>query len=404
LDPLYEPAAGPRPEAARLQPPLADLRRLRGRALAAGVLGLGLCAAGYFTSAATLYRAWLVAFLFWSGVAAGSLAVALLHHLSRGAWGLVIRRVLEAAARTLPVVALLFVPIALGLGELYEWARPEAVAADELLRHKAPYLNPAFFLLRAAGYFLLWAGFAFLLDRLSRRQDETGEPRLFRRMQTLAGPGIVVYGLTATLAGVDWLMSLDARWFSSLYGLYFVIGQAVTALAFVILVETWLARRPPMDGVLQPRHLHDHGKLLLAFVMVWAYFAYSQFLIIWSGNLPEETVFYHRRLHGGWQWLSLAVLVLHFALPFVLLLSRDWKRAARPLQAIAALVLGARWLDLYWQAVPSLHPGAATFSWLDPAAMLAVGGLWLAAFFDQLARRTLLPVNDPYIVEALEHE
>ena len=404
MDPLHEPPGGPRPDAARFAPPVADLRRLRGRALLAGAVGLAACLAGYFTAPATLYRAWLVAFLFWSGVAAGCLAVAMLHHVTRGAWGLVIRRVLEAAARTLPVAALLFVPVVLGLGDLYEWARPEAVAADELLRHKAPYLNPTFFLLRAAGYFLVWAAFAFLFDRLSQRQDATGEPRLFRRMQTLAGPGIVAYGLTATLASVDWLMSLDARWYSSLHGLYFVIGQAVTALAFVILVETWLARRAPMAGVLQPRHLHDHGKLLLAFVMVWAYFAYSQFLIIWSGNLPEETVFYHRRLHGGWQWLSLAVLVLHFALPFALLLSRDWKRAAGPLGAIAALVLGARWLDLYWQAVPSLHPESATFSWLDPAAMLAVGGLWLAAFFHQLARRTLLPVNDPYIVEALEHE
>jgi hypothetical protein len=385
-------------------PPAADLARLGRGALLAGAAGLVACAAGWFLAPAALYRAWLVAFLFWSSVAVGCLAIAMLHHLTGGAWGLVVRRQLEAAARTLPVVALLFVPVALGLDELYEWARPEAVAADALLRHKASYLNPGFFLLRAAGYFLLWGTFAFLLDRLSRRQDTTGDPGLLRRMQRLAGPGIVVYGLTATLASVDWLMSLDPRWYSSLYGLYFVIGQAVTALAFVILMESWLVRRPPLDTVLRPRHLHDHGKLLLAFVMVWAYFAFSQFLIIWSGHLPEETVFYHRRLHGGWQWLSLAVLLLHFVLPFALLLSRDWKRAARPLAAIAALVLGARWLDLYWQAAPSLHPESATLHWLDPAAMLAVGGLWLAAFCRELSRRPLLPVNDPFLAEALAHE
>jgi hypothetical protein len=326
----------------------------------------------------------------------------MLHHMSRGAWGLMVRRPFEAGARTILYIALLFVPIALGLQHIYEWSDPAVVAADPLLQHKQPYLNVPFFLARTLLYFVSFAGLAYALSALSRRQDETGDPALFRRMQLIAGPGIVYFCLAITLAGVDWLMSVDAKWFSSLYGLYFLVCQGLSALAFITLVAVWLSRRAPMDRLLVPRHFHDYGKLMLAFVMVWAYFSFSQFLIIWSGNMPEEAEYYHRRLHGGWQALSLAVALVHFVLPFALLLSRDLKRSARLLGGIAVLVLGARWLDLYWQVGPSLHPEGAVFHWLDLAATLGIGGVWCGLFFHELAKRTMIPVNDPFIVEAIE--
>ncbi len=256
-------------------------------------------------------------------------------------------------------------------------------------------------------YFAIWTVLAFMLASRSRRQDEAGGAEataLFRRMQTIAGPGIVIYVLTMTLASVDWLMSLDPHWLSSLYGLYFVIGQGLSALAFTVLVAAWLAKREPMASHLQPRHLHDYGKLMLAFVMVWAYFSFSQFLIIWSGNMPEETTFYHRRLHGGWQYLSLAIVIFHFVLPFLLLLSRDIKRSGKRIAPVALLILLVRGLDWWWQTAPTLYPERFHLGWMDVVTPIAIGGIWLGFFFHQLAKQPLIPVGDPYIVEALEHE
>jgi hypothetical protein len=389
------------PRAEDFQPP-AELVRLRNRSFLVGAVGVVLCAVGAMLDVQQFFRSYLVGWLYWVAPALGCLSLLMLHHMSRGAWGLMVRRPFEAAARTILYLAVLFVPIALGLDHIYEWTDSAAVAADHLLQHKAAYLNKPFFLVRSLAYFAAFSGLAFALSRLSQRQDDSGDPKLFGRMQRISGPGIVFFCLAITLAGVDWVMSLDAKWFSSLYGLYFLVCQGLAALAFITLVAVWLSRRPPMDRLFEPRHFHDYGKLMLAFVMIWAYFGFSQFLIIWSGNMPEEAEFYHRRLHGGWQALSLAVVLLHFVLPFALLLSRDLKRSARLLGGIAILVLAARWLDLYWQVGPSLHPDGATVHWLDLAATLAVGGLWCGLFFHELGKRTLIPVHDPFLAEALE--
>ncbi|HEX9669323.1 MAG TPA: hypothetical protein VGC93_07540 [Thermoanaerobaculia bacterium] len=381
----------------------AALDRLQLRALLAGGAGILLCALGYFLDRPAFFRAWLVGWLFWLGIALGCLAIMMLHHLTRGAWGLVARRVLEAAGRTLPVLALLFVPLLFGLQELYPWARPEA-EADHLLQAKAAYLNVPFFVARAALYFAIWGGFAFMLSRLSRRQDETGELQLTRRMQLLASGGIVLYCLAASFASVDWLMSLQPHWFSTIYGVYFLGGQGISALAFLIVVALFLWRREPMSEVLSPGHFHDWGKLLLAFVMLWTYFSFSQFLIIWSGNLPEEITWYAARTRGGWQWLAIALALFHFALPFVLLLSRDLKRRPQRLAAVAGWMLAMRWLDLVWQVEPAFSPERFSFHWLYLAAPLAVGGLWLAAWAAELKKRPLLPLNDPWLPEALAHD
>ncbi len=388
----------------RTAPP--ELGRLERRAWMVGLVAAALAAAGFLLDSGQFYRSYLVAWLLWAGVALGCLAVMLLHHLTRGAWGLVVRRVLEAAAGTMPVLALLFVPLLLGLGELYLWARPEQVAADELLRQKAAYLNPAGFIGRAVVYLGIWSFFALALARLSRRQDETGERGLFRRMRVLAAVGLPVYCLLATFASVDWLMSLDPHWYSSIFGVYFVGGHGVSAFAFLIPVALLLSRREPMSGVFQPRHFHDYGKLLLAFVMLWTYFALSQLLIIWSGHLPEEIPWYLARLRGGWQWVALALAGFHFALPFVLLLSRDLKRDARRLAAVAVLLLAMRWVDLYWLAAPSFGHGehgahGPLPHWLDPVTAVAVGGVWLAVFAGRLRRSPLLPVNAPGLAEAV---
>ncbi len=242
---------------------------------------------------------------------------------------------------------------------------------------------------------------AFLISGLSRRQDRGDDPGITRRMQLFAGPGLAAYCLAVTFASVDWLMSLQRGWYSTIYGVYLMGSQGLSALAFLIVFGLWLVRREPMDRVLHPRIFHDYGKLMLAFVMLWAYFCFSQFLIMWSGNIPEETHFYLRRFHGGWGAVGLALVIFHFALPFALLLSRDLKRDAGRLAWVAMLMLVMRWVDLLWQVEPAFETQTPALYWMYLAAPVAVGGLWLAYFLRELRSRPLLPVNDPYLPEAL---
>src|SRR5664279_3039207 len=346
-------------------PPTADLAALGRRSLLVGALFALVSLAGLASDPAQFFRSYLVAFADVLGVALGSLAILMLHHMSGGACGLVIRRILEASSRTIPLVALFAVPLFLGLRHLYPWADPGRVAGDEILRHRANYMNATGVAIRLAVCLLLWTVFAQALSRMSKRQDDAPEPGLERKMRLVAAPGLALYCLLVSVVSVDLLMSLDLHWFSAIYGIYVVGGQAISGLAFTLVVCLFLARNGPMQEVLQPRHVHDLGKLLLAFTMLWAYFALSQFLIIWSGNLPEEIGFFHDRLTGGWGVVSVALALFHFAVPFVFLLSRNFKRAIGKLVWIAALLLFMRWVDLYWLVAPTFHPGKLSLHWLD---------------------------------------
>ncbi|AXA35139.1 MAG: hypothetical protein D6691_06595 [Candidatus Hydrogenedentota bacterium] len=350
------------------------------------------------------YHSYLVAFIYWFHFGLGALAFLMIQYLTGGAWGLMGRRVFEAASRTLPLLVVLFLPIVVGMHSLYEWSHAEVVAKDPVLQQKVAYLNPKGFLIRTAIYFALWVLVGFLLARWSAKQDRALEPgAMSQRCATLSGPGLVIYGLSATFASVDWLMSLEPHWYSTIYGALFVVGELCGALAFTIVVLVWLGKGP-LSSVLGKRHYHDFGKLLLAFVMLWAYISFSQFLIIWSGNLAEEVTFYVKRLEGAWQYVALALIIAHFALPFLLLLSRDLKRNPSTLVLVALLVLGMRYVDLFYLIRPaSPHREFAGFSWMDLAAFVAVGGIWCAAFLFNLSKRSLLPVNDLRLKEAIEH-
>ncbi len=380
-----------------------DLQQFRKRCLGIGILGLAVSVLGAFLNREQFFRSYLQAYLFWLGIALGCLAITMLHHLSGGAWGLVIRRLLEAAARTLPLMAVLFVPIVLGLPSLYEWARPAVVAQDKILQHKAPYLNVPFFLARALLYFAVWNLIAYLLAKWSLEQDRTADPSLSRRLELLSGPGLVIYGTTMNFASIDWVMSLEAHWFSTIYGLSFMVGQVLGAFAFVIAVSIWLSTRKPFSEFLSSGHLHDLGKLLLAFVMLWAYMAFSQFLIIYSGNLPEEIPWYLRREQGVWGGIALGLILFHFVLPFLLLLSRDLKQHGGKLLKVAALVVLMRYVELFWLVSPASRAQGGFHLWLDAATLIGIGGLWLALFARQLKGRPVLPLNDPWLQEALEH-
>ncbi|MEP7187972.1 MAG: hypothetical protein ABI901_02125, partial [Roseiflexaceae bacterium] len=375
-------------------------------ALAVGLLGLAACAAGALLDPGTFFPSYLFALIFWLGVPLGSLAIQMLYHLVGGAWGLPIRRIQEAAALTLPLLLVLFVPLLFGLGWLYAWARPDAVAADPLLQHKSAYLNPAFFTIRAVIYFAIWIGMAYLLNRWSMEQDRTGDPILADRMRNLSRFGLVAYMLTLTFASIDWVQSIEAHWYSTIYGLIYLAGQGLAGFAFAIIVAALLANRAPLDAEATPARFGDLGGLLLVFVMFWAYVELSQFLLIWSGNLPEEVTWYVQRGQGGWNWIIIVVIALQFFLPFLLLLARRVKQTIPALAGVAGLILVVHLLDLFWLVVPPFRPAGFSIHWLDLAAPIGIGGVWVAAFVWLLGRRPLLPLHDPrnpMLQEAIEH-
>jgi hypothetical protein len=370
-------------------------------ALIVGVVGLGLCAMGFMGDREHFFRAWLMAYMVWFGVALGSMAWLMIQYLSGGAWGVVTRRIFEASSRTLPFMAVLFLPIALGIHDLYLWSHPDAVARDEILRHREPYMNPAFFYMRAVIYFVLWSGLAYLLSAWSRQQDAGPDDVLALRLQRLSGGGLVLYAVTLFFASVDWVMSLDPHWFSTIYGILFMGGQGLGSMAFTIAVVVLLAQSEPMSHVFGPNHLHDLGKLMLAFVMLWAYFQFSQFLIIWSANIPEEIPFYLTRVEGGWKWVSTVLVLGHFVLPFLLLLNRDLKRT-RALAALAVYVIVMRFVDLFWLIGPEHGQSGLSVHWLNLVTPFAIGGVFVGLFLWQLGTRPLLPLGEPELADAIE--
>lgn len=391
----------------------AGIERLASRALMIGGAGLAACLVGAVLDREQFFRSYLLGFMFVAAVPLGCLALFMLHNMSGGGWGFVIRRVLEAGTRTFPVLLVLFLPLALGIHQLYEWSHADVVAQDALLQNKSGYLNTEFFLARTAGYFLVWLALAYFLNKWSAQQDTNPAEggNYIRRMQYVSGAGLLLYGLTVTFACVDWVMSLEPHWFSTIYGLMFIVGQGLTTLCFAVLMLRRLERAEPLAGIVRPSHFHDLGNLMLAFVVLWAYIAYSQYLIIWSGNLPEENVWYLRRTGGGWQILAIFLIAFHFAVPFLLLLSRKLKRQAETLSRLAVALIAMRLLDLIWLINPAFaHAGEGgeiathfTVHWMDFAAPVGIGGIWLWAFARQLQKRPLVPQGDPRLAEMLAH-
>jgi len=345
------------------------------------------------------FRSYLISYLFWLGIAAGCLPLLMLHHLVGGTWGFVVRRILEAGTRTLPLMAALFVPLLFGIHSLYEWSHADVVARDPMLQEKHAYLNVPFFIVRTVVYFIAWISFAAVLNRWSAKQDATGDVRLIRKFQLISAPGIIAYSFAITFASIDWGMSLEPHWFSTIYGMLFIVGQTLAALAFVIPVAGLLSESPPASEFMRSDVFQDLGNLLLTFVMLWAYVAFSQYLIIWAGNLPEEIPWYIHRGTHGWQWVAAVLALFHFAVPFALLLGRRNKREKKFLGGIAVAILLMRWVDIYWLIAPSFY-SAVRIHFLDVVLFVVIGGIWLNVFLHQLNKRALLPLRDPnFVVE-----
>ncbi len=379
---------------------------LQQRALIAGVIGVVLCVIGYVKSPESLLHSYLLAFMFILGLSLGSLGLLMMQHLTGGMWGIVIRRPLESATRALPLVFILFAPIFFGFRYLYgAWLNAPATGEGRLSDFQQHYLTASWFHIRALIYFAVWLLLMWVFNSWSRKQDIDREDRaLRRRLKMLAGPGIILYVFAMSFAAIDWVMSLSPHWASTIYGFLYVAGQLISSMSLMICVVVLLSRAPVFQGVLKPRYLHDLGKLLLAFVMLWAYFSFSQLLIIWSGNSPEEISFYRSRLYGEWGYVSVIILIFHFFVPFFLLLSRDLKRNPSLLPKVAMWLIFMRFVDIYWLTRPEFTPSAIPSLW-DLAAGLGLIGLWFFVFAWQLQRMPLLPLGDPKLEEVLDpHE
>jgi hypothetical protein len=392
----------------------ADLNRLRTLALGIGGIGLILWAIGVYFQPEQALRSWLLGYIFWGGIGIGSIGILLLQYLTGGAWGVVIRRVAEAGSRTLPLVILLFIPLALGVysGNIYTWTH--LPPTDHAIHERGIFLTWWAWILRSVIYFALFSVMAYLLNKWSLEQDNTSNhedaAKFLGRATAFSGPTMVFYALVVTFAVVDWVMTLDPHWFSTIWGLLFVAGWALSCFCFSVIVLAYLSDSAPMNRVIGKRHFHDIGKLMLALTMVWAYFNFSQFLIIWSGNIPEETGWYLTRMKGGWGYIAWGLIVFHFAFPFLVLLQQDFKRKAKLLAGLGVFILVLRLIDMFFLIAPSpridthgLEQGAFVISWLDIVGPVAVGGIWIWYFIGQLMSRPLVPVMDPFLEKAIEH-
>lgn len=396
----------------KYSPPVTQIEGLRTLALGVGGIALLAWFVGLYFDAEAALRGWLLGFIFWGGIGIGSIGVLLLQYLTGGAWGVVIRRVVEAGSRTLPLIVLMFIPLAVGLGSLYEWTH--LPADDYTVVHRGAFQTPFWWIVRSVVYFALFGVMAYLLNKWSLEQDRTDNyedaASLLARMSRFSGPTMVVFCLTVTFAAVDWVMSLDPHFFSTIWGLLFVAGWALSCFCFSVTVLAYLSDKAPMNHVLGKRHFHDIGKLMLALVMVWAYFNFSQLLIIWSGNIPEETGWYLVRMAGGWGVIGVGLILFHFAFPFLILLQQDFKRRPRLLASIAIFILVMRLIDMFYLIGPTpridmhgMAPGTFIVSWLDIVGPIAVGGLWLWYFFGQLVKRPLVPPMEPFLDRAIGH-
>lgn len=369
--------------------------------LITGMVGLLMCALGWAFEPHEFFLAYLFAFLFWFGIALGCSGFLMIHHLTGGRWGYPVRRFFEAAIGTLPLLAVFFVPILFGLSQLYPWANEASVSIDKVLQHKHAYMNPPLFVIRAIILFAIWIVMARLLVKWSAQQDDTHSVEPTKKLRKLSGPGLVIYPLTMTFACVDWVMSMEADWYSTVFPLLLCVGQMLNALAFVILLLACWGPLTALSEILSKEKFHHLGNLLLTFTMLWAYLAYAQLIVIWSGDLPHEIGWYLHRIAGGWRAIAFVLLVFHFFGPFFLLLFRQTKRNPQFLVMIAAIILLTHIVDVWWLVAPSVYQHGFHVTWMAPLALIGIGGIWLSLFLRNLESKPLIPLNDPRFAVAV---
>ena len=360
-----------------------------------GGVGVALSAAGYFIDSAQFFHSWLTSFVFWTSIALGGLCFTMLHHLVAARWSVVLRRMSENVMMMLPIMVVFLIPILFGLHDLYHWSHADVVEADHLLQGKAAYLNPTFFVIRLAGYFLIWFVLSRLLYRVSLRQDVGHDPSQIKKMRVISAPGMILFAVTLTFFSFDLMMSLDAHWYSTIYGVYVFAGSFAAVLSLIFLTILLLHSRGVLNKEISVEHYHDLGKLIFAFIIFWGYMAFSQYFLIWYANIPEETIWFPHQWEGSWKVVTLLLAFGHFVVPFFLLFPQGAKKNAALMKIMTTWVLLMHWVDIYWLVMPSLHPEGVYLSWMDFSTMFGIGGIFLWLFWKRMGSSPLVPINDP---------
>jgi len=398
--------------------PFTGGRTLMIRAAVVGVVGLAATAAGGALDARRALYAYLAAFVYWAGIALAAMVFLMANEAAGSKWYIVVRRVLESLPAALTVLAVLFLPIALGVGKIFPWVDPVAAThvpvqpwahgegnlAIHLWEHRHPWMNVPFFLVRAVVYFAIWLGVGMLMRGWSLAQDRSGAPELKLKMRRLGAGGLPFVALAITFAAFDWQMSLSAFLFSTIFGVYWFAGSLVAAIAAWIIASSAAAREEPLRGAINANHIHSMGKYLFAFTAFWAYIAFSQYLLIWIANLPEEVPWYIVRTDTGWKGVGIFLAVFQFALPFLILMPRERKRSWKPLVLMSFWILAVHYVDIYWVVMPTLSPAGPRPSWMDLAAFLGVGGISVAWVVSRLRGHPILPASDPFLADSLHYE
>ncbi len=372
-----------------------QMERVQRSALFVGLLALVISLAGLFMDPAHFWQSYLFAFIFWAGLALGCLGVFFLHNVVGGNWGVAIRRLVESGVQTLPLILVFAIPLFFALGTLYKWTDAGYRAEHFATGHKAAYLNPTWFIIRTLLYFAIWLFSGFRILKMANEHDRTGDRALFKRIKARSAPALLVFVLTTTLAFIDWIMSLEPDWYSTIYGWMFTVGEVLLTFSFLVAVLVLLSKREPFASFLTRQHYHDIGNLMLAFTMLWAYMSFAQFLIIWAENLPDEIPWYVRRFSGGWGYIAWTIAIFHFFVPFFLLLLRFVKKHPTRLRTLAVWIILMRMLDVFWIVTPAWRQRGLEVYWTDVVALIGLGGVWLAAFIRNLKARPLLASRDP---------
>ena len=383
------------------RPESTGIARAQTPSLIIGIIGAVACVIGFIINRDEFFKAYLPSYIFWFEIVAGALAILMLQYVTGGEWGLLIRRPLGGAARTMPLMLALFLPIFFGLSHIYTWADPNIVAHDVVLQHKQRWLSVGGYIGRTLFYFACWIGWAWRIRVLSLRfyEDRAPETELKRRQWAALGLPMIV--LTLTFCSIDWVMSVEPKWYSSMFGITFIVSCGLASFAYVTFLLTQLAKTKAMAEIIKPSHFRDLGNLMLAFVMFWAYTSFSQFLLIWYGNIKEEVPYYLKREHGVWGFIAFMLIIFHFFLPFFMLLLRSIKDRPQTIAVVAVIILAMRYIHTFWLIGPAYYGEHFYFSWMSVAALLAIAGIWFWAFVNQLKGQTIIPIHETWVEEAI---
>jgi len=367
-----------------------------------GIVGLLASAVGYFLNSEQFFFSYLTSFTYFTSFALAALILLMIHHITQSSWGVVIRRIPEAFSSNLWIWAIFIIPVLFGMHSLYHWTHTEDVLSDPILAGKMPYLNETFFVIRQIIYFSIWGFIGYKLHKVSVEMDRTGDWGLTQLLKKYSAPGILIFALTVAFASFDWLMSLDPHWFSTMFGVYFFAMSIQAFFPLMILLIYWMQKQGILENTISKSHIYDMGAWFFGFTVFYAYIAFSQLLLIYYANIPEETLWFYHRLEGSWAFVSYSLIIGRFVLPFILLLNRDTKHQKKLLIFTSVLVLFMHFVEVYWIAMPILSHHGVHISWMDITTLFGLGGIFFGLFFQRLKKHNLVPVNDPKLAESLD--